>query len=84
MKYTRVGRIASDFLASPGSTLETALQAFGKFFKAKSGVDWNSRNKTKAPPKKAADGADLPPNEGWFEYTPEKECTTSSVSSLAA
>ncbi|WEW55907.1 anthranilate synthase / indole-3-glycerol phosphate synthase [Emydomyces testavorans] len=70
VKYSRVGKNAAQVLAPPGSTLDAALSIFNKFFKAKSGLNWNQRDK-KAPPK-TAKGVELPPDEGWFEYAPEK------------
>ncbi|EEP78804.1 anthranilate synthase component II [Uncinocarpus reesii 1704] len=81
VKYTRVGKSASDFLAPRGSTLETAISAFHKFFKAKSGIDWRERGE-KTPPKKTVKGIELPPDEGWFEYTPETPPHVPPVSSL--
>ncbi|KAI1915620.1 hypothetical protein LOZ53_001417 [Ophidiomyces ophidiicola] len=73
-KYTRVGRNAMDYLALPGSTLDVALRAFGKFFKAKAGIQWDRRGK-EVPAKKIVGGFELPPEEGWFEYTPEETST---------
>ncbi|EER27900.1 hypothetical protein D8B26_005983 [Coccidioides posadasii str. Silveira] len=77
VKYTRIGRSASDFLAPPGSTFDVAVRAFNKFFKAKSGINWDQRDR-KPPLKTTEEGAKVPPDEGWFEYMPEKSSSTAA------
>ncbi|PLN77541.1 hypothetical protein BDW42DRAFT_156988 [Aspergillus taichungensis] len=69
-KYTRTGVSRSELLAPLDSTLDIAIFAFREFFKDKTGLDWEERASTSAPPlpKKDDEGNTLPPREGWFHY----------------
>ncbi|QGA15265.1 hypothetical protein EYB26_002922 [Talaromyces marneffei] len=75
VKYTRVGAASKDMLAPKGSSLDSALHAFKKFFLVKTGVEWKDRfDDSKLPlSPKAGANAEIPlqPPEGtWFRYKP--------------
>ncbi|PGH10014.1 anthranilate synthase/indole-3-glycerol phosphate synthase/phosphoribosylanthranilate isomerase [Blastomyces parvus] len=73
VKYTRVGRAGSAFLAPTGSTWEIAFTAFAKFFKAKCGKKWGEKmDGTEPLPQKDGEGCVLPPSENWFRFEPQK------------
>lgn len=44
IKYSRVGRSAADLLAPPGSSFEFAMTAFKRFFKIKTGMEWEKKD----------------------------------------
>ncbi|EQL29968.1 hypothetical protein BDFG_07456 [Blastomyces dermatitidis ATCC 26199] len=72
VKYTRVGRAGSAFLAPTGSTWEFAFGAFTKFFKAKCGKRWEERmDDTEPLPRKDGEGCVLPPSENWLRFEPQ-------------
>lgn len=67
-------------MAPPGSSFEFAMIAFKRFFKIKTGMEWEKRMDGKPPePKKDVEGNPLPENEGWFRY----EAPTGLLASLA-
>lgn len=73
VKYTRVGVASKDILAPKGSSLEQALFAFKKFFRVKTGVEWEDRyddSKLLVSPKAGTNGESLlqPLEGGWFRY----------------
>ncbi|KAF4972901.1 hypothetical protein F66182_17734, partial [Fusarium sp. NRRL 66182] len=73
VKYTRVGVASKDILAPKGSSLEQALFAFKKFFRVKTGVEWEDRyddSKLLVSPKAGMNGESLlqPLEGGWFRY----------------
>ncbi len=80
VKYTRTGKVGTDFLAPPGSPWELAFGTFAKFFKAKSGKDWRERmNEVDPAPKKNSEGYALPAYEGWFQYKTSRATAISSL-----
>lgn len=71
VKYTRVGISSKDILAPRGSTLESALLAFKKFFYMKTGIDWKYRFDDLAMlGTEAGEGKEtaVPPEGGWFRF----------------
>ncbi|PGH13542.1 hypothetical protein AJ80_06292 [Polytolypa hystricis UAMH7299] len=71
VRYTRKCHMGSDIRAPEGSTLETAVHEFTKFFRAKVGAAWEDRMSATTPrPKKVRNGDVLPECEGWFVYQP--------------
>lgn len=45
------------------------MKAFTKFFKLRTGREWDNRfDETPLPPKRDEDGNVLPANEGWYQY----------------
>ncbi|KAK2750404.1 hypothetical protein FQN57_003884 [Myotisia sp. PD_48] len=69
-KYTRPGRVGSDFLTPIGSSWSDALVQFTRFFRLKSGKTWNNREST-VESKRSKDGTVLPVEDGWFQYIPD-------------
>ena len=65
VKYTRKGASGREILTVPGSTWETAFDAFRKFFKTKTRKDWNDRLDGKPVPISNDGSADDP-----FRYEP--------------
>ncbi|KAJ6145772.1 hypothetical protein N7470_009667 [Penicillium chermesinum] len=66
-KYSRTGTSDIAILSPPRSTLESAKDSLKKFFAQETGKKWDDRFDNKAPPpKKDADGNDLPMHEGWY------------------
>ncbi|KAF3893483.1 BRCT domain-containing protein [Trichophyton interdigitale] len=76
-KYTRPGRVGSDYTVPVGSPLSTAIKAFDKFFRAKTGKPWDRRDGPSKP--RNSGGEIVPPWEDWFQYTPEPSRTSTPV-----
>ncbi|KAE8339639.1 hypothetical protein BDV24DRAFT_165171 [Aspergillus arachidicola] len=68
-RYSRVGKSNSQILAPAGSSLDTALIAFERFFEEYTGKSWALRGNGILPqPKRDSEGNLLPPYEGWYIY----------------
>ncbi|BAE60736.1 unnamed protein product [Aspergillus oryzae RIB40] len=69
LRYSRVGKSNSQILAPAGSSLDTALVAFERFFEEYTGKSWALRGNGILPqPKRDSAGNLLPPHEGWYIY----------------
>ncbi|KAM5437298.1 hypothetical protein McanMca71_001091 [Microsporum canis] len=69
-KYTRPGRVGSDYITPVGNPLSTALKEFNKFFLGKAGKSWDQREGPPKPKKGQADGK-ICSWDNWFEYVAE-------------
>ncbi|KAB8265178.1 hypothetical protein BDV32DRAFT_144477 [Aspergillus pseudonomiae] len=68
-RYSRVGKASSQILAPTGSSLDTALTAFERFFEEYTGKSWALREDgTRPQPKRDDEGNFLPHHEGWYTY----------------
>ncbi|KAL1862232.1 hypothetical protein Plec18170_001057 [Paecilomyces lecythidis] len=69
VKYSRVGKSGTELVAPRGSSFDLAMAAYKKFFKIKTGKDWDDRLDGSLPEaKKDQEGNVLPPDEGWFRH----------------
>ncbi|EZF27283.1 hypothetical protein H112_00707 [Trichophyton rubrum D6] len=73
-KYTRPGRVGSDYIVPVGGPLSTAIENFDKFFRAKTGKPWDRRDGPSKP--RNSDGEIVSPWEDWFQFTPEPSQTS--------
>ncbi|KAM5442306.1 hypothetical protein MferCBS31731_002681 [Microsporum ferrugineum] len=69
-KYTRPGRVGSDYITPVGNPLSTALKEFNKFFLGKAGKSWDQREGPSKSKKGQADGK-ICSWDNWFEYVAE-------------
>ncbi|EFR01403.1 BRCT domain-containing protein [Nannizzia gypsea CBS 118893] len=77
-KYTRPGRVGSDYTVPVGSPLPTAIKGFGKFFRAKAGKPWDKRDGPSKP--RNPHGQVVHPWDDWFQYNPEpSQAATATV-----
>ncbi|OGM48545.1 BRCT domain protein [Aspergillus bombycis] len=68
-RYSRVGKSSSQILAPTGSSLDTALTAFERFFEEYTGKSWALREDGILPqPKRDDEDNLLPQHEGWYIY----------------
>lgn len=65
-----MGASGKDLLAPRGSSIDLAMTVFKKFFKAKTGMEWEERHDDAKIPeqKKDMQGQPVPANEGWYQY----------------
>ncbi|KAJ9294333.1 hypothetical protein DTO271G3_6908 [Paecilomyces variotii] len=69
VKYSRIGKSGTELVAPRGSSFDIAMKAYKKFFKIKTGKNWDERFDGKLPEaKKDIQGNVLPPDEGWFRH----------------
>ncbi|GAD98380.1 BRCT domain protein [Paecilomyces variotii No. 5] len=69
VKYSRIGKSATELVAPRGSGFDLAMAAYKKFFKIKTGKDWDDRFDGSLPEaRKDPEGNALPPDEGWFRH----------------
>jgi hypothetical protein len=75
-----LGPSKTDLLAPLGSSLETAMSAFKRFFKEQTGTEWEDRKKGISPsPKKDEEGNTLSPHRGWFWWDSGSEESLASM-----